>query len=154
MDTAIEFSTRNLLTANVMLILGFTLFGGAYAGRLFQRLKIPQVVGYITIGIALGLSGLRFLGPDVAGNLQPFNSFALAIIGFMVGGELKIGTVRKYGKQFSYILLVEATMVLGIVAMDDAFALLLCAGATSVSGACSARRQAGSSPRCSHLAMI
>ena len=38
LDTVIEFFTRNLLTANVMLILGFTLFGGAYAGRLFQRL--------------------------------------------------------------------------------------------------------------------
>ncbi len=201
MNQALLYIERTVSPTNVMLVLGLTLFGGAYVGRLFQKLKIPQVVGYIAIGIILGASGLRILNADLTKALQPFNSFALAIIGFMVGGELRITVVKKYGKQFTYILLFEAltaflvvgavaslacwflfknlalaislglllgsissatapaattdvlwenkskgpltTMVLGIVAMDDAVALLLFAASTSIAGALMGKETGG-----------
>ena len=44
---------------NILLSLGITLFLGTFGGKMFQRLKIPQVVGYIVIGLILGKS---FLG--------------------------------------------------------------------------------------------
>ncbi len=40
-------------SANLILMLGTILFLGAIGGRLFQKLKIPQVVGYIVIGLSL-----------------------------------------------------------------------------------------------------
>ena len=43
----------------ILLIVGFALFAGGLGARLFQRLRIPQVVGYIIIGVILGRSGLR-----------------------------------------------------------------------------------------------
>ena len=93
---------------NVILLLGIVLSLGTLGGRLFQFLKIPQVVGYIVIGILLGQSGLKLIGPDSIDNLRYFSSFALAIIGFMIGGELKISVLKKYGKQFTWILIFEA----------------------------------------------
>jgi len=93
---------------NVFLLVGIIVFFGTLGGRLFQILKIPQVVGYITVGIILGLSGIRFINTEILESLQPFNSFALGLIGFMIGGELKIGTIRRFGKQFTYILLMES----------------------------------------------
>ncbi len=93
---------------NVILLLGIIVFFGTFGGRLFQILKIPQVVGYITVGIFLGLSGIHFINSTILDALQPFNAFALGLIGFMIGGELKIGTLRKFGKQFTYILLMES----------------------------------------------
>jgi Kef-type K+ transport system membrane component KefB/predicted transcriptional regulator len=177
---------------NIIFLLGIILFGGTWVGRFFQKLKIPQVVGYICLGVILGKTGFNFIDDRTLLTLQPFNFFALGLIGFMIGGELKTKTLKKYGKQFSLILLLEAfgafilvsiamtflgillfkdtklgisfgllmgaissatapaattdvlwenktkgpltTMVLGIVAMDDAIALLLFAMASSVAG--------------------
>ncbi|NQT46015.1 MAG: cation:proton antiporter [Candidatus Omnitrophica bacterium] len=92
---------------NILLLLGLALFGGTAGGRLFQKLRIPQVVGYIIIGIAIGQSGLRIVDDNIITALRPFNYFALGLIGFMVGGELRKDVLSKYGKQFIYILLCE-----------------------------------------------
>jgi len=70
-------------------------------------MRIPQVVGYITIGIIIGESGLKLVGHDIIQALQPFNYFALGLIGFMIGGELKKDVIVKYGKHFINILLCE-----------------------------------------------
>lgn len=92
---------------NILFLLGLALFGGTVGGRLFQKLKIPQVVGYIAIGIVIGETGLRIVNQYTIEVLQPFNYFALGLIGFMVGGELRKDVLLKYGKQFMTILLCE-----------------------------------------------
>lgn len=185
------FTKLSLFHLNILFLLGLALFGGTVGGRLFQKLRIPQVVGYIAIGIIIGQSGLRIVTHNIIETLQPFNYFALGLIGFMIGGELKKEVFSKYGKQFIYILLSEGITaslvvfslvgivgsfflgaktawtlalllgaiasatapaattevlreyrtrgpltktVLGIVAMDDALALLLFAVASSIAG--------------------
>ncbi|MFO7867613.1 MAG: cation:proton antiporter [Candidatus Aminicenantes bacterium] len=188
----------NLLTKlsathlNILVLLGLALFGGTFGGRLFQRLRIPQVVGYISVGILLGQTGANIVDAHVLESFQLFNYFALGLIGFTIGGELKKETFSKYGKQIINVLLFEGvasfvlvavlvgaagsllldnssvgwalglllgaiasatapaattnvlweykskgpltTTVLGIVAMDDALALLLFAVASSIAG--------------------
>ena len=92
---------------NMLFILGLALFGGTIGGRLFQKMKIPQVVGYIVIGIILGPMGIRIIDAEMIDVLQPLTYFALGLIGFMIGGELKRNVIARYGKQFLYILLSE-----------------------------------------------
>ncbi|HQP10571.1 MAG TPA: cation:proton antiporter, partial [Candidatus Omnitrophota bacterium] len=92
---------------NMLLILGLVLFGGTIGGRLFQKLKIPQVVGYIIIGFLLGPNSIRIINAQMLNTLQPFSYFALGLIGFMIGGELNGETLKRYGKQFTTILLFE-----------------------------------------------
>ncbi|MBO5136964.1 MAG: cation:proton antiporter [Spirochaetaceae bacterium] len=181
-----------LETTNLILLLGLIMLLGAMGGRLFQKLRIPQVVGYIVIGVIIGQSGLQLLSSDVITALEPLSSVALTLIGFLIGAELKISVIKKYGRQFVGILLFEAIVpffvvsilvtivsflvtkdlhtslsialvlgaissatapaattdvlkenrtrgpltvtVLGIVAMDDAVALILYAVASSVAG--------------------
>jgi len=100
-------SKVSLLHINILLLLGLALFGGIVGGRLFEKLRIPQVVGYIIIGIIIGQSGLKIVDNNVIQTLKPLNYFALGLIGFMVGGELKREAFKKYGKNFTYILLCE-----------------------------------------------
>jgi len=176
---------------NVLLLIGLALFGGTFGGRIFQKLRIPQVVGYIVIGIILGESGLNLIDAATLAKLDPINSFALGLIGFTMGNELRFDVFKKYGKQFMYILFFEAmgafvcvfilvfagasllfplktalvlalllapissataaagttdvlneyktkglltTTLLGIVALDDVFALLLYAITSSIAG--------------------
>ena len=92
---------------NALFLLGLILFVGMMGARTFQKLRIPQVVGYIIAGILLGRSGLNIINKDIVETLVPFNYFALGLIGFMIGGELKAEVFRRYGKQFIVILLAE-----------------------------------------------
>jgi Kef-type K+ transport system membrane component KefB len=103
-DVFYNFTSVHL---NILLLLGLALFGGMVGGRLFQKLRIPQVVGYIMIGIILGESGLKIVNEKTIIALTPFTYFALGLIGFLVGGELKRDIFQKYGKNFFCILLCE-----------------------------------------------
>ncbi len=93
---------------NALLLVGVAIFGGTIGGRLFKRIRVPQVVGYIIIGILAGKMGANLLNDSVLASFAPFNDFALGIIGFLIGGELKTATLKKYGSQFTWILLFEA----------------------------------------------
>lgn len=101
----------------IVFLLGILMFFGSFGGRLFQKLKIPQVVGYIVIGIIVGASGFKILGDSLISALDPISTIALSLIGFLVGAELKIGVIKKYGKQFVGILLGETTVPFAVVAV-------------------------------------
>lgn len=103
-DIFSKFSIHHL---NILLLLGLALFGGIIGGRLFQKFRVPQVVGYIVIGILIGESGFNLVDENVITALRPFNYFALGLIGYLVGGELRKEIFAKYGKHFLYILLCE-----------------------------------------------
>lgn len=107
----------NLQGGQIVFLLGLMIFFGSFGGRLFQKLKIPQVVGYIVIGIIIGSSGFKILGDKLINSLDPINTIALSLIGFLVGAELKIDVIKKYGKQFVGILLGETTVPFFVVAV-------------------------------------
>ncbi|MFA5785341.1 MAG: cation:proton antiporter, partial [Phycisphaerae bacterium] len=92
---------------SVLLILGIGIFGGTLGAAFFQKLRIPQVLGYITIGILIGQMGLKIVEPQDIEKLAAFNWFALGIIGFLVGGELRGESFRKFGKKFIVLALGE-----------------------------------------------
>ena len=91
---------------NIILLIGIAIFGGTVGARIFQRLHIPRIVGYVAIGIILGpLFGV--ISERTIQDLEPFNMFALGIIGFLIGGELKRDIFVKFGRQVFSILLFE-----------------------------------------------
>lgn len=98
----------SLQGTQVVLLMGIIMFFGAVGGRLFQKLKIPQVVGYIVIGIIIGSSGFQILSKETIASLNPVSTVSLSLIGFLIGGELKLNVLKKYGKQFVGILLFES----------------------------------------------
>ncbi|NCD32068.1 MAG: CBS domain-containing protein [Spartobacteria bacterium] len=99
----------------VLFILGLGVFGGMLGAWFFQRIKFPQVVGYIVIGLIIGESGLKLVRSADIEALRPFNMFALGIIGLLVGGELRIDTFKKYARSFTAILLGEGLLAFLIV---------------------------------------
>jgi Kef-type K+ transport system membrane component KefB/predicted transcriptional regulator len=103
---------------SVLAILGICIAGGVVGAWIFQTFGVPQVVGYIVVGVLIGDTGIGLLDPGIIQTLQPFNNFALGLIGFLVGGELSGSIFKKYGKQFTAILLGEglaAFFLVGVV---------------------------------------
>ncbi len=100
---------------NIVMLLGLAVLGGSIGARIFQRFKIPQVVGYIVIGLIVGSGGLKLVTTETIEMLRPFNMFALGMIGFHIGGELRAEIFRKYGKEFITILLSEGLVTFALV---------------------------------------
>ncbi|MBE0536236.1 MAG: cation:proton antiporter [Phycisphaerae bacterium] len=100
---------------NLILLLGLAVLGGTLGARLFQRFRIPQVVGYIVIGILVGGSVFNLVTPEMVKRLEPFTMFALGLIGFLIGGELQYDLFKRYGRQFITILLAEGLFAFALV---------------------------------------
>ena len=101
----------------MLLVIGLAVFFGTIGARIFQFLRIPRVVGYIAIGIVVGRSGLGLIDQETLSNLDPFNFFALGIIGFMIGRELHRDVFRKHGRQLTAILLAQGVGAFILVAL-------------------------------------
>lgn len=91
---------------NAALLFGLVILCGTFGARLFQKLRIPQVVGCIVVGILLG-DVLNLVTPATIESLKPFTMFALGVIGFMIGAELRLEVFKKYGRQFFIILFAQ-----------------------------------------------
>ncbi|MFH1371948.1 MAG: cation:proton antiporter [Planctomycetota bacterium] len=101
---------------NFLLLIGVAIFTGTIAAKIFQRLRIPQVVGYVAIGLVLG-PVLKIIPVGAVEALEPFNVLALGIIGFLVGGELKREIFVKFGRQVPIVLLFEGVTAFLLVGL-------------------------------------
>jgi Kef-type K+ transport system membrane component KefB/CBS domain-containing protein len=109
----------------LLTIIGLCVLLGGLGAWVFQKLRIPQVVGYIVIGVLIGESGLRLVQAVDIVALRPFNLFALGLIGFLVGGELHGSIFKKYGKQFTAILLGEGLLAFFLVGLPSTLIVYL-----------------------------
>lgn len=100
-------ATGESFNSAMLFVLAVAIFGGMFGAVISQKLKFPQVVGYIIFGLILGETFLGFVTPGDLKHLEVMTSFALGIIGFMVGGELKFSVFRKYARQFAATMLGE-----------------------------------------------
>ncbi len=103
------------MNASSLLVIGIALIFGVIGARLFKAVKIPQVVGYIIIGIALGTSGADIISKELIEKFAPINYLALGIIGFLVGGELKKSVLKKFGRNMITILIFEGMTAFALV---------------------------------------
>jgi Kef-type K+ transport system membrane component KefB len=110
---------------SVLFLLGLGVFGGMIGAWFFQKIRFPQVVGYIAIGLIIGQAGFGIISPEAIVHLKTFNLFALGIIGFLVGGELKIDTFKKYARQFTAILFGEGLLSFLLVGVSSFFLIYM-----------------------------
>lgn len=122
----------------LLAVIGLCVLSGVLGAWFFQRLHVPQVVGYIVIGVLIGDSGFQWVHQTDVETLRPFNLFALGLIGFLVGGELDRGMFRKYGRQFTIILLGEGLLSFALVAAPCACIVYWMSGDLAVAAAAGA----------------
>ncbi len=117
----------------ILLVMGLAVVLGTAGARVFQRFRIPQVVGYIVIGVALGVTGFQVINADTAERLRPFNYFALGMIGFMIGGELHRDVFRRYGRQLVAVMVAEGLGSFAVVAAAGSVVVYLLTGQPALS---------------------
>ncbi|MFQ5453359.1 MAG: cation:proton antiporter [Candidatus Zixiibacteriota bacterium] len=100
-----------------LFLVGIVIFLGTSAGKVFQKLKIPQVVGYIVVGVLLGESVFGILKQSTIETFTPIINVALGLIGFRIGAELKGEVFKKYGRSIYTILFSEGLLAFFVVTL-------------------------------------
>ena len=95
------------MSSGVFLLFGLGILGGILSSSILKQLRAPQVLGYLVAGVIVGQSGLQLITIEDIEHLGTFSVFALAVIGLLVGAEIRISDFKRYGRQFMTILLGE-----------------------------------------------
>jgi Kef-type K+ transport system membrane component KefB len=99
---------NELITSNYLSTIGLLLIVSFLGSKLFQRLGIPQVVGFIVLGVLHGPSFLNVIPLGLSDEFLFISEIALGLIGFDMGSHLNMSKIRKLGKSIIFILIFEA----------------------------------------------
>eukprot|EP00208_Stichococcus_sp_RCC1054_P002505 CAMPEP_0206145118 /NCGR_PEP_ID=MMETSP1473-20131121/26399_1 /ASSEMBLY_ACC=CAM_ASM_001109 /TAXON_ID=1461547 /ORGANISM="Stichococcus sp, Strain RCC1054" /LENGTH=252 /DNA_ID=CAMNT_0053541199 /DNA_START=549 /DNA_END=1303 /DNA_ORIENTATION=+ len=78
------------------------------AGSAAQRVKLPQITGYLVAGILAGPYGSRLISAPLLSALQPVESACLAVIAMAAGAELHLGELQRTRRQ---VLCITAAVI-------------------------------------------
>lgn len=84
---------------NIFLILGILVLSGYLAGKLFARIRLPKIIGYIATGIVFSPNTMNLLSEAVMDNTEVLQKICLGFITFAIGGELKWKKIRAHEQE-------------------------------------------------------
>jgi len=93
---------------NLLLAIGIIVVAGFLGGLAAEKLKLPRITGYIIVGVLLSPSLLNIIPEEVIVNLDVITEIALGFIAYLIGGSLKIESLRGLGKSIAWIVPFEA----------------------------------------------
>lgn len=107
---------------NELTSIGLILLLALMGGHLVKVLRVPEVTGYILVGVALGPSVLGWLTEENLVALGVLSQVALGLILFSVGAVFEFSLFRRIGRQVLFVTVLESS----------AAAVLVTAGAFSL----------------------
>jgi Kef-type K+ transport system membrane component KefB len=114
---------------------GMVLLVAGVAGRLALAAGLPRLTGYLIVGMLIGPSFLRFVDAQAIEDLRLIDKFALALIGLLAGGELRVQRLRVVGVTIATTTLVVTVVVsLGMAGLIFLIGPLLSFSGLSVAG--------------------
>jgi Kef-type K+ transport system membrane component KefB len=125
---------------NELTSIGLILLLALMAGHLVKVLRIPEVTGYILVGVALGPSMLGWLSQDNLVALGVLSEVALALILFSVGAVFEFSLFRRIGRQVFVVTVLEssaagALVTGGTLALGQPWPIALLLGAIAMATA-------------------
>ena len=111
------------MITNTLLALGIAMAAGLLFTRIIKLVKLPNVTAYLIAGLLIGPSVIGLVGKESVKSFDILVSLALGFIAFSIGGEFKLSTLKRLGKNVTVITVVQA---FGAVIVT--FVVLLVAG--------------------------
>lgn len=98
------------------LFLGFLLLSSYLAGRAARTVSLPQITGYLVIGIVVGPYVLGIVPAETIRDFRFVNGVALALIALAAGGELRLRSLRKRFRSIGVITAFQIVIMFTVVA--------------------------------------
>ncbi len=106
---------------NILTYIGIMLFAALIAGKIVKQMKLPNVTGYLVIGLLIGPNCIGILTNDLINSMGLVTDLALGFIAFSIGAEFRVSFLKKIGRAPIVIGVLEA---LGAVVVVDAIMLI------------------------------
>ena len=100
---------------NLLLHLSVLLLAGLLGSFVIKFVKLPDVTGYLILGLLVGPSVLGLLDEAAIGQMSAASDIALAFIAFTVGGEFKLSYFKRVGATPIVIAVFESFFAVGLV---------------------------------------
>ncbi|HYP08584.1 MAG TPA: cation:proton antiporter [Bryobacteraceae bacterium] len=100
---------------NELASLGLILLFALFAGHLVKFLRVPEVTGYIGVGILVGPYVFGWLSHENLQTLAVFSEVALGLILFSIGGVFEFSRIRSSGKAIAWVTAVESLLAAVLV---------------------------------------
>ncbi|MFP4497200.1 MAG: cation:proton antiporter [Vulcanimicrobiota bacterium] len=100
---------------DIFFLIGIMLVAGYIGGIISGRLKSPHVVFYVLVGLILGQSGFDIIDKLAYQKVEILSIFALAMIGFAIGGELRYSEIKELGKTIPIITIFQSLITFAFV---------------------------------------
>lgn len=138
---------------NFILLLGILLMLGLVSTRAMKPLKLPNVTGYLVVGLiaALGCIGIDWMTGGSTGLTDELNSMnslvsdiALGFIALSIGEEFKLAKIKEYGSKiisitflqaFAAVIFVDATVAVICICLNVPLQVAICLGAIATATA-------------------
>jgi Kef-type K+ transport system membrane component KefB len=102
--------------AGVTLAAGFILLTALIAGNLFKMAGLPQLTGYLAMGVIVGPQVLGLVTEQMLTQLRIFNGVAIALIALTAGTEMDFRTMRPLMRGVAWITGVAILGTIGLLA--------------------------------------
>jgi Kef-type K+ transport system membrane component KefB len=93
---------------NILFFISIAIIFGFLGGKIAQRVKLPGVVGYLLAGLIFGPSFLNVFHGEFVESMNVFASFALSLVAFIIGSEMKLSSLKGMGRGIGIIILLES----------------------------------------------
>ncbi len=93
---------------DILFFIALAIIFGFVGGKLVRRLRLPGVVGYLIAGLLFGPSFLNVFHEEFLGHMNIFAGFALSLVAFIIGSEMKLTTLSGMGKGIGVVILLES----------------------------------------------
>ena len=97
--------------AEVAVLIGFILLVANVMGSLAASVGLPRLTGYLIVGILAGPDVFGMISAGALEDLALIDSFALALIALLAGGELKLSQLRPQARNILYTTLAVTGVV-------------------------------------------
>ena len=101
----------------MILYIGLTLLVGLFFGRVFEHFNIPNLTGYIVVGLGIGALVLVTDQESLIDAFQIVTAIAIGFIAFSIGLELDFSKIKNRRKEVVIITLTQAMMAFAVTAL-------------------------------------
>ena len=110
-----------MIALNTFSYLAIAMILGILSSKVMEKIKFPNVTGYIIIGLIAGPYCLNILSLEAVEGFSIISDIALGLIAFSIGSEFKLSFLKIVGKSPIIIAFFEA--VCAVVLLDGVLVL-------------------------------
>lgn len=106
---------KTVFMEHPLFLIGLLLIIGYFLGKLFGRLGLPDIAGFIFAGLMVNAFTTGLVSQDLNASLHVVTEVAIGLLAISVGAEFSIRKMRRIGRHIFVVTLTGLAVTFGVV---------------------------------------